>query len=56
MEIAFRPDDVIHGVVSALGDSRKSFLRSGVGDRPAPERDWGTAAAVSAAVFAPWVL
>jgi dihydropteroate synthase len=34
-----------------LGVSRKSFLRSGVGDRPAPDRDWGTAAAVSAAVL-----
>jgi dihydropteroate synthase len=34
-----------------LGVSRKSFLRSGVGDRPAHERDWGTAAAVTAAVL-----
>jgi dihydropteroate synthase len=35
-----------------VGPSRKSFLRDAVGDRPAPERDWGTAAAVTAAVLA----
>jgi dihydropteroate synthase len=35
-----------------VGPSRKSFLREAVGGRPAPERDWGTAAAVSAAVLA----
>ena len=35
-----------------VGPSRKSFLREAVGDRPAPERDWGTAAAVTAAVLA----
>jgi dihydropteroate synthase len=35
-----------------LGPSRKSFLRDAVGGRPAPERDWGTAAAVTAAVLA----
>jgi dihydropteroate synthase len=34
-----------------IGVSRKSFLRTGVGDRPAPDRDWGTAAAVTAAVL-----
>ena len=34
------------------GPSRKSFLRDEVGERPAPERDWGTAAAVTAAVLA----
>ena len=34
------------------GPSRKSFLRDAVGERPAPERDWGTAAAVTAAVLA----
>ena len=34
------------------GPSRKSFLREAVGERPAPERDWGTAAAVTAAVLA----
>jgi dihydropteroate synthase len=33
------------------GPSRKSFLREALGDRPAPERDWGTAAAVTAAVL-----
>jgi dihydropteroate synthase len=35
-----------------VGPSRKSFLRGAVGDRPAVERDWGTAAAVTAAVLA----
>ena len=34
-----------------VGPSRKSFMREAVGDRPAPERDWGTAAAVTAAVL-----
>jgi dihydropteroate synthase len=35
-----------------VGPSRKSFLRDAVADRPAPERDWGTSAAVTAAVLA----
>ena len=35
-----------------VGPSRKSFMREAVGDRPAAERDWGTAAAVTAAVLA----
>jgi len=34
-----------------VGPSRKSFLREAVGGRPALERDWGTAAAVAAAVL-----
>ena len=34
-----------------VGPSRKSFMRDAVGDRPADERDWGTAAAVTAAVL-----
>lgn len=34
------------------GPSRKSFMREALADRPAPERDWGTAAAVTAAVLA----
>ena len=34
-----------------VGPSRKSFLRAATGDRPAAERDWGTAAAVTAAVL-----
>jgi dihydropteroate synthase len=33
------------------GPSRKSFMRAALQDRPAPERDWGTAAAVTAAVL-----
>ena len=35
-----------------VGVSRKSFLREAAGGRPAPERDWATAAAVTAAVLA----
>jgi dihydropteroate synthase len=35
-----------------VGASRKSFMREALNDRPAPERDWGTAAAVAASVFA----
>jgi dihydropteroate synthase len=34
------------------GPSRKSFMRGALGDRPAPQRDWGTAAAVTASVLA----
>ena len=34
-----------------VGPSRKSFMRDAVGNRPAHERDWGTAAAVTAAVL-----
>lgn len=34
------------------GPSRKSFMREALSDRPALERDWGTAAAVTAAVLA----
>jgi dihydropteroate synthase len=35
-----------------VGPSRKSFMREALRGRPAPERDWGTAAAVTAAVLA----
>jgi dihydropteroate synthase len=34
-----------------VGPSRKSFMRQALADRPAPNRDWGTAAAVTAAVL-----
>jgi dihydropteroate synthase len=34
------------------GPSRKSFMRAALAERPAIERDWGTAAAVTAAVLA----
>jgi dihydropteroate synthase len=34
-----------------VGPSRKSFLRQALADRPAPQRDWGTAAAVTVAVL-----
>ena len=33
------------------GPSRKSFMREALADRPPAERDWGTAAAVTAAVL-----
>lgn len=35
-----------------VGPSRKSFMREALGDRLATDRDWGTAAAVTAAVLA----
>jgi dihydropteroate synthase len=35
-----------------VGPSRKSFLAQAVGNRPPDERDWATAAAVTAAVLA----
>jgi dihydropteroate synthase len=35
-----------------VGPSRKSFLSAALNGRPAVERDWGTAAAVTAAVLA----
>ena len=34
-----------------VGPSRKSFMREALENRPAPERDWGTAATVTAAVL-----
>jgi dihydropteroate synthase len=34
-----------------VGPSRKSFMRIALDDAPAAERDWGTAAAVTAAVL-----
>lgn len=34
-----------------VGPSRKSFMRAALDDRPARERDWGTAAAVTSAVL-----
>jgi dihydropteroate synthase len=34
-----------------VGPSRKSFLRDALAGRPAPDRDWGTAAAATAAVL-----
>jgi dihydropteroate synthase len=35
-----------------VGPSRKSFMREALGGRAGPDRDWGTAAAVTAAVLA----
>jgi dihydropteroate synthase len=34
-----------------VGPSRKSFLTSATGERPPSDRDWGTAAAVTASVL-----
>ena len=34
-----------------VGPSRKSFLKVGLGDRTPADREWGTAAAVAAAVM-----
>ncbi len=34
-----------------VGPSRKSYLKTVVGDRPADEREWATAAAVTASVL-----
>jgi dihydropteroate synthase len=34
-----------------VGTSRKSFHRAAIGDRPPPERDWATAASVTASVL-----
>jgi dihydropteroate synthase len=34
-----------------VGPSRKSFLKGAIGDRPVTEREWATAAAVTAAVL-----
>lgn len=49
-----RLDDIAAALGRPLlvGPSRKSFMRAALEDRPAVERDWGTAAAVTAAVFA----
>jgi dihydropteroate synthase len=47
----------LHALAAALdrpvlvGPSRKSFMREALGGRAAPDRDWGTAAAVAAAVL-----
>ena len=35
-----------------VGPSRKSFMQGALGVKPAPDRDWGTAAAVTSAVLA----
>ncbi len=39
------------GLPLLVGPSRKSFLRAAIGDVPARQREWGTAAAVTAAVL-----
>jgi dihydropteroate synthase len=45
------PELTALGLPLLVGPSRKSFLRVALGDRPPAERDWGTAAAVAAAVI-----
>jgi dihydropteroate synthase len=49
-----RLDEIAEAVDRPLlvGPSRKSFMREALEDRPATARDWGTAAAVAAAVLA----
>jgi dihydropteroate synthase len=49
-----RLDEIAEAVDRPLlvGPSRKSFMREALEDRPATARDWGTAAAVTAAVLA----
>jgi dihydropteroate synthase len=42
--------DLLHRPV-LVGPSRKSFMREALDDRPAVDRDWGTAAAVTTAVL-----
>jgi len=34
-----------------IGPSRKSFLKAAIGDRPAAEREWATAAATAAGIL-----
>jgi dihydropteroate synthase len=48
-----RLSDIGHALSRPLlvGPSRKSFMSAALGKRPAQERDWGTAAAVTAAVL-----
>jgi dihydropteroate synthase len=49
-----RLSDIGHALSRPLlvGPSRKSFMSAALGKRPAHERDWGTAAAVTASVLA----
>ena len=42
---------MVFDVAVLVGPSRKSFMRDAIGARPPVERDWGTAAAVAAAVL-----
>ena len=49
--LAGLPDLASLGRPLLVGPSRKSFLRAALGDVPARERLWGSAAAVAAAVL-----
>ena len=46
-----RDERVVPGLPILVGPSRKSFLKTALGDGPPSEREWGTAAAVTAAIL-----
>jgi dihydropteroate synthase len=50
--LARLPELAALGYPLLVGASRKSFLRRAIGDAPPDRREWGTAAAVTAAVLA----
>jgi dihydropteroate synthase len=55
LRLLARLDDAVFTALDRpflLGPSRKSFLRVGLGDREPGEREWGTAAAVTACILA----
>ena len=55
LRLLARLDDAVFTALDRpllLGPSRKSFLRVGLGDRAPGEREWGTAAAVTACILA----
>ena len=55
LRLLARLDDAVFAALDRpllLGPSRKSFLRVGLGERPPGEREWGTAAAVTACILA----
>jgi dihydropteroate synthase len=55
LRLLARLDDAVFTALDRpllLGPSRKSFLRVGLGERPPDEREWGTAAAVTACILA----
>ena len=49
--LARLPELAMLGLPLLVGPSRKSFLRAALGDRSPGQREWGTAAAVAAAVL-----
>jgi dihydropteroate synthase len=55
LRLVARLDDAVFAALDRpllLGPSRKSFLRVGLGERPPGDREWGTAAAVTACILA----